>query len=98
MSNIEENDSNIKEELLDSDRVADLLNEASGNNVSESIKLAKLRQVQDLILNKNPDLLDNFLDVNIIKSFILYLLPFIYFSDLSDPLHNRHCVADCPQP
>jgi hypothetical protein len=26
------------------------------------------------------------------------LLPFIYFSDLSDPLHNRHCVADCPQP
>jgi hypothetical protein len=78
MSNIEENDSNIKEELLDSDRVADLLNEASGNNVSESIKLAKLRQVQDLILNKNPDLLDNFLDVNIIKSFILYLLPFIY--------------------
>ena len=63
MSNIEENDSNIKEELLDSDRVADLLNEASGNNVSESIKLAKLRQVQDLILRKNPTLLDNFLDV-----------------------------------
>lgn len=25
------------------------------------------------------------------------LLPFIYFSDLADPLHNRHCVADCPQ-
>ena len=25
------------------------------------------------------------------------LLPFLYFSDLTDPLHNRHCVADCPQ-
>lgn len=25
------------------------------------------------------------------------LLPFIYFSDLNDPIHNRHCVADCPQ-
>jgi|JI10StandDraft_1071094.scaffolds.fasta_scaffold198627_4 hypothetical protein len=26
------------------------------------------------------------------------LLPYLYFSDLSDPLHNRYCVADCPQP
>lgn len=63
MSNNEEQSSNIKEELLDSDLVADLLNEASGSNVSESTKLANLRQVQDLILHKNPDLLDNFLDV-----------------------------------
>lgn len=26
------------------------------------------------------------------------LLPFIYFNDLSDPLHSRYCVGDCPQP
>ena len=25
------------------------------------------------------------------------LLPYMYFSDLGDPMHNRYCVADWPQ-
>ena len=62
MANNEEQNSNI-DELLDSDKVADLLNEASEPNVNETKKLANLREVQHLIFHKNPALLDNFLDV-----------------------------------
>jgi hypothetical protein len=45
-------------------QVADLLNEASLATADETSRLASLRQIQNLILVKNPDLLDNFLDVN----------------------------------
>ena len=44
------------------DKVAELLNEASLVN-KESERLSKLKHVQEIILRKNTDLLDNFLDV-----------------------------------
>lgn len=44
------------------DKVAELLNEASLAN-KESERLSKLKHVQEIILRKNIDLLDNFLDV-----------------------------------
>jgi hypothetical protein len=44
------------------------LNEAAASN-QDLVRIENLKQVQDLILRKNPTLLDNFLDViiNIFK-------------------------------
>lgn len=44
------------------ERVAELLNEAS-ISVKDSVRLSNLKNVQELIVYKNPELLDNFLDV-----------------------------------
>lgn len=50
-----------KNEATTSERVIELLNDAS-MSLSDSDKIGKLRQVQELILNKEPALLDNFTD------------------------------------
>lgn len=44
------------------ERVAELLNEASISS-KDSLRLSNLKNVQELIVHKNPELLDNFLDV-----------------------------------
>lgn len=46
------------------EKVAELLNEAS-ISVKDSVRLSNLKNVQELIVHKNPELLDNFLDVSL---------------------------------
>uniref|UniRef100_A0A3Q3NPL1 Symplekin n=1 Tax=Labrus bergylta TaxID=56723 RepID=A0A3Q3NPL1_9LABR len=59
----EEGDSEIPHviDMTTSEKVVDLLNQAVLTPTDE--KLTGLKQVQELILNKDPSLLDNFLDV-----------------------------------
>ena len=45
-------------------KVAELLNEAA-ISTKDAVKLSNLKQVQELILRKDSNLLDNFLDVSI---------------------------------
>ncbi|CAF0878916.1 unnamed protein product [Brachionus calyciflorus] len=52
-------DKNQIEDTLE--KVAELLNEASISN-KDSVRLTNLKHVQELIVYKNPELLDNFLD------------------------------------
>ena len=44
-------------------KIANLLNEAATSNQDLAI-LTNLKEVQELVLRKNPALLDNFLDVS----------------------------------
>uniref|UniRef100_A0ACB8FU58 Uncharacterized protein n=2 Tax=Sphaerodactylus townsendi TaxID=933632 RepID=A0ACB8FU58_9SAUR len=46
--------------MTTSERVVDLLNQAA--LISNDSKITLLKQVQELIINKDPTLLDNFLD------------------------------------
>jgi hypothetical protein len=43
-------------------KIADLLNDALVSQ-KDSVRITNLKHVQELILNKNPALLDGFLDV-----------------------------------
>ncbi|XP_072346324.1 symplekin isoform X1 [Scyliorhinus torazame] len=55
-----EEENNAMESLTTSERVVDLLNQAA--LIATDNKISVLKQVQELILNKDPTLLDNFLD------------------------------------
>ncbi|GCC19433.1 hypothetical protein chiPu_0018379, partial [Chiloscyllium punctatum] len=55
-----EEENNAIESLTTSERVVDLLNQAA--LIVTDNKISVLKQVQELILNKDPTLLDNFLD------------------------------------
>ncbi|XP_041035372.1 symplekin isoform X2 [Carcharodon carcharias] len=55
-----EEENNAMESLTTSERVVDLLNQAA--LIATDNKISILKQVQELILNKDPTLLDNFLD------------------------------------
>jgi symplekin len=57
---VDEEKATYIDDLLE--KVADLLNEASLSS-KESVKLTNLKHVQEIILNKCPTLLDNFLEV-----------------------------------
>lgn len=46
--------------MTTSERVVDLLNQAA--LITNDSKITVLKQVQELIINKDPTLLDNFLD------------------------------------
>ncbi|XP_041092196.1 symplekin-like [Polyodon spathula] len=49
-------------DMTTSEKVVDLLNQAA--LITSESKLTILKKVQELILNKDPSLLDNFLDVS----------------------------------
>ncbi|CAB1333026.1 unnamed protein product [Coregonus sp. 'balchen'] len=49
-------------DMTTSEKVVDLLNQAA--LIATDSKLTVLKQVQELIINKDPSLLDNFLDVS----------------------------------
>uniref|UniRef100_UPI00398E4AEC symplekin n=1 Tax=Pristiophorus japonicus TaxID=55135 RepID=UPI00398E4AEC len=55
-----EEENNVIESLTTSERVVDLLNQAA--LIVNDNKITVLKQVQELIVNKDPTLLDNFLD------------------------------------
>lgn len=57
---VDQTESTSIDEVIE--KVAELLNEAA-LTTKESERLTKLKHVQEIILRKNTDLLDNFLDV-----------------------------------
>lgn len=67
-----------------SSQVAALLNDAQLMANSDSKKLDSLKKVQELIVNKDPNLLDNFLDEVLVNFCLKVLHIYIYVSDTTD--------------